>query len=90
MSAHVVKHISFRPKAFPAAVGASKGSSILMNPAMNVQILLLTESLSTAWKGTFVRLCPIMEVRVGIESDFTAENFFTAREGAGEVLLLPF
>ena len=69
MSALVVNFVALGPESFVAAFfGADEGSGIFMDPAMNLEILFLTESLAAGGEPTLEWLSPVVKMRVCIEA----------------------
>ena len=84
MSTFVVEHVSLGPKALSTALSAHKRSGVLVNSAVNFQILLLAEAFTTTRKLTAERLSPIVLVHVRSQTDPALEAFPAPREGACE------
>ena len=70
MSALVVNHVALGPKCSVAAFfGADEGSGIFMDPAMNLEVLFLTESLAAGGELTLKGLSSVVKMRVCGEAD---------------------
>ena len=81
----MVDQVSLRPEALSTALlRADEGPLVTVNPHVDLQVLLLTEPLWTPWKGASVWLSAKVQVHVGRQSYFSAENFRTARVRAWE------
>jgi hypothetical protein len=85
MPTFVVEHVSLGPETLAAALGADKGPGILVDSAMDFQILLLTERLATGGELALERLCPIVLVHVGPQTNLALKALLTPWEGAHEV-----
>ncbi len=84
MSTFVVEHVSLGPKALSTALSAHERSRVLVNSAVNLQILLLAKAFATSRKLTAERLSPIVLVHVGSQTDLALEALLAPREGACE------
>jgi len=61
MSALVVNHVALGPeRPVAASFVAGKGSGILMDPDMNLEVLFLTESFAASGKWAQKGLSPVM------------------------------
>ena len=67
----VVTHVPLRPETLTAILWTRIGSLVLVDSDMNLEVLLLTEGLITAWKRTLERLSPIMDMHVGLQTYLT-------------------
>lgn len=70
MASFVVTHIPLRSEALSTVLGAGKRTFILMYTQMNLKVLLFAKRFVTRREGALKRLCSIVEVHVGIESNF--------------------
>lgn len=81
----MIKHVASGPERFVAAFFvADEGSGILMNPAMDLEVLLLTETLATGGKLAQKGLSPVMQMRVRTQADPAQEGLVAAWEQTGE------
>ena len=62
----MVTHVPLCSEALTAALWTRIGTLFLVNSDVNLEVLLLTESLTTALKRTLEWLCPIMDMHVGL------------------------
>ena len=62
----VVKHITLCSEALTATLWTRVRPPILMDPHVNLEVLLLTEGFIAGWKRTLEWLCPIMDMHVGL------------------------
>ena len=69
VAALVITHVSLRPEALTAALGTRIGPLILVNPHMDLEVLLLAEGLAAGWIRTLEWLRPIMNVHVGLKAN---------------------
>ena len=76
MAPHMVVHVALSTEAF-LALTAYERSLIVVNTFMNSQVLLLSKSLITRWKGTSERLGAVVDVRMSLQSDVALELFTT-------------
>ena len=74
----VVKHITLCSEALIATLWTRVRPPILMDPHVNLEVLLLTESLITARKRTLVRLRPVMNVHVSLKANLSCEGLTAA------------
>ena len=84
MSTFVIKHVSLGPKALSTALSAHERSGVLVNSAMNLQILLLAEAFTTSRKLTAEGLSPIVLMHVGPQTDLAHKALLAPGEGARE------
>ena len=84
MATLVITHVSLRPEALPAALGAGERPLVLVNPDMDVQVLLLTESFIAAGKGALEGLGAVVQVHMRVQSNLATECLFTAVMRADE------
>ena len=78
MTTLVVTHIPLCPEALAATLWTRKGSLILVDSGVNLEVLLLTESLATARKRTLVWLRPVMNVHVSLQANLSCEGLTAA------------
>ena len=79
VAALVITHVPLRPEALTAALGTRIGPLILVNPHMDLEVLLLTEGFTTAREWTLEWLCSIMDVHVSLEANLSCEGLTAAR-----------
>ncbi len=84
VSAFVIKHVSLGSKAFPTALSTHERSGVLVNSAVNLQILLFAKTFATGRKLAPEWLSPIVLMHVGSQTDFALEALRAPREGAWE------
>ena len=65
----MITHVPLRPEALTAALGTRIGPLILVNPHMDLEVLLLAEGLAAGWIWTLEWLRPIMNVHVGLKAN---------------------
>ena len=81
----MIKHVAFgRERLVAALFVADEGSDIIMNPAMDLQVLFLAETLAAGRKLALEGLSPVMKVQVCSEADTAFEVFVAAWERAHE------
>lgn len=89
MTALVVPHITLGAEAFAAVLRASEGSLILVDSDVNIEVLFLAECLIAPREITLERLRSVVQVHVGVETNFAAECFVTTvmRAEKGQIAL---
>lgn len=77
----MVVHVSLRPKALEA-LRAGKRSFILMNPLVDLQVLLFGEPFGARRKRASIRLSTVMNVHVRFQTNTTIKILTAALEWA--------
>ena len=78
VASFVVTHVSLCPEALTAALWTRIGPLILVNPDMDLEVLLLTEGLVAVWIWTLEGLCPVMNVHMGLKANLTRKDLIAA------------
>ena len=87
MAPFVVPHVPLRSEALAAALRAGEWPLVLMNPDVDVEILLFTEGLAAPWKVTLEGLCAIVQVHMGIQANLATKSLLTTVMRANECLI---
>jgi hypothetical protein len=85
MPTFMVFHVALGAEALSTVLmRADEGSLVIVDPAVNVEVLLFAEGFFAAQECAFKGLCAEMHVHVGIEADSTAENLLASVMWADE------
>ena len=83
----MVPHVSLRSEALAAALRAGEWPLVLVNPDVDVEILLFTEGLAAPWEVTLEGLRAIVQVHMGIQANLATEGLLTTVMRANECLI---
>ena len=87
MAPLVVPHVPLRPEALAAALRAGERPLVLVNPDMDVEILLFTEGLTAGGEAALEGLRAIVQVHMSIQTNLATECLLTTVMRADECLL---
>ena len=67
----VITHVPLRSEALTTILRTRIRQLVLMDSLVNLEVIFLAEGLAAGRKGTLVRLCPIMNMHVGLKANLT-------------------
>ena len=83
----MVAHVPLRPEALSAVLRAGERPLVLVNPDMDVEILLLAEGLAAGGESALEGLRAIVQVHVSIQTNLATECLLTTVMRADECLI---
>ena len=87
MASLVVAHVALRPEAFSTILRAYEGPLVLVDPDVNIQVLLFGKGLAAIRKSALKGLRPIVQVHMRIQSNLATECLLTTVMRAYKCLL---